>query len=166
MKKILLTIALALTACMWTMAETVDEFITTMKSDTTVECVELTPDVLKMVVQQRMAKETVPNNKASKILQGARTIQVLDGKLPEASDAINGFKERLAALTVDGLDEMVSTNEKGEFTRVWMQVEGDKCTMILVVTADEDDHDWQVVKLCCDITMDENFNLNDLIHLN
>ncbi len=166
MKKILLTIALALTACMWTTAETVDEFITTMKSDTTVECIELTPDVLKMVVQQRMAKETVPNNKASKILQGARTIQVLDGKLPEASDAINGFKERLAALTVDGLDEMVSTNEKGEFTRVWMQVEGDKCIMILVVTADEADHDWQVVKLCCDITMDENFNLNDLIHLN
>lgn len=166
MKKILLTIALALTACMWTMAETVDEFITTMKSDTTVECIELTPDVLKMVVQQRMAKETVPNNKTSKILQGARTIQVLDGKLPEASDAINAFKERLAALTVDGLDEMVSTNEKGEFTRVWMQVEGDKCTMILVVTADEADHDWQVVKLCCDISMDENFNLNDLIHLN
>ena len=166
MKKILLTIALALTACMWTTAETVDEFITTMKSDTTVECIELTPDVLKMVVQQRMAKETVPNNKASKILQGARTIQVLDGKLPEASDAINGFKERLAALTVDGLDEMVSTNEKGEFTRVWMQVEGGQCIMILVVTADEADHDWQVVKLCCDITMDENFNLNDLIHLN
>lgn len=166
MKKILLTIALALTACMWTTAETVDEFITTMKSDTTVECIELTPDMLRAIVQQRMAKETVPNNKASKILQGARTIQVLDGKLPEASDAINGFKERLAALTVDGLDEMVSTNEKGEFTRVWMQVEGDKCTMILVVTADEADHDWQVVKLCCDITMDENFNLNDLIHLN
>ena len=36
MKKFLLTIVLALTACMWTMAETVDEFITTMKNDTTV----------------------------------------------------------------------------------------------------------------------------------
>ena len=166
MKKFLLTIALAFTACMWTMAETVDEFIATMKSDTTVECVELTPDMLKAIVQQQMAQAAVPNDTAMKILQGTRTIQILDGKLPEASEAINAFKERLAALTVDGLDEMVSTNEKGEFTRVWMQVEGDKCTMILVVTADEDDHDWQVVKVGCDIKMDENFNLNDLIHLN
>ncbi len=165
MKKFLLTIALALTACMWTMAETVDEFIATMKNDTTVECVELTPDMLKAIVQQQMAQAAVPNDTAMKIL-GIRTIQILDGKLPEASDAINAFKERLAALTVDGLDEMVSTNEKGEFTRVWMQVEGDKCTMILVVTADEADHDWQVVKVGCDIKMDENFNLNDLIQLN
>ena len=165
MKKFLLTIVLALTACMWTMAETVDEFIATMKNDTTVECVELTPDMLKAIVQQQMAQAAVPNDTAMKIL-GIRTIQILDGKLPEASDAINAFKERLAALTVDGLDEMVSTNEKGEFTRVWMQVEGDKCTMILVVTADEADHDWQVVKVGCDIKMDENFNLNDLIQLN
>ena len=147
------------------MAETVDEFIATMKNDTTVECVELTPDMLKAIVQQQMAQAAVPNDTAMKIL-GIRTIQILDGKLPEASDAINAFKERLAALTVDGLDEMVSTNEKGEFTRVWMQVEGDKCTMILVVTADEADHDWQVVKVGCDIKMDENFNLNDLIQLN
>ena len=166
MKKILLTIVLALTACLWTMAETVDEFITTMKSDTTVECVELTPDMLRAIVQQQMAKGTVPNDTASKILQGARNIQLLNGKLPEGPGAIDTFKQRLAALTVEGLDEIINTNEKGEFTRVWMQVEGDKCTMILVVTADEDDHDWHVVKLCCDITMDENFNLSDLIHLN
>ena len=169
MKKILLTLTLALTASLWAVAETVDEFIATMKRDPMVECVELTPDLLKGMMQQQMAqrgasKDDADLNKLSKVLKEVRGISVLEGKLPEDRGEIDKFKVRLAALTVDGLDEMVNTNEDGELTRVWMQVEGDKCTMILVVNADEADHDWQVVKLHSNITIDENFNLNDLIH--
>lgn len=171
MKKILLTLALVLTASLWTVAETVDEFMATMKSDPTVEYIELTPDMLKAMMQLQTAqrgasKDDADVNKLSKVLKEVRGISVLEGKLPEGRGEIDKFKARLAALTVDGLDEMVNTNDGGEFTRVWMQVEGDKCTMILVVNADEADHDWQVVKLHSNITMDENFNLNDLIHLN
>ena len=169
MKKILLTLALVLTASLWTVAETVDEFMATMKSDPTVEYIELTPDMLGAMTHRQMAqggisKDDADVKKALKVLQEVSGIQVLEGKLPDGRAAIDEFKARLAALTVDGLDEMVNTNEGGELTRVWMQVEGDKCTMILVVNADEADHDWQVVKLHSNITMDENFNLNDLIH--
>ena len=46
-----------------------------------------------------------------------------------------------------------------------MQTDGQNCKMILVVNADEGDHDWQVVKLPCDIVMDGDFNLNNLMHL-
>lgn len=152
-----MTLALVLGAYFWTMAETVDEFMDAMKNDPTVECVELTPETfLTMLNQQGVAADA----KALKNLEKVSCIQVLNGTFPGDPAPL---KARLAALTVDNLDEMVNTNDNGEFTRVWMQSDGNRCNMILLVNVDEGDHDWQVVKLHCDITLDENFNLNKLM---
>ena len=162
MKKMIMTLALALCSCLWTMAETVDEFVNTMKNDTTVEYVELTPDMLKLMIAQQGVPKDADAKKAIDILEKVTHIEMLTGSLLADSAPL---KARLAALTVDGLDEMVNTNEEGELTRVWLQTDGQNCKMILVVNADEGDHDWQVVKLHCDIVMDGDFNLNNLMHL-
>lgn len=160
MKKIMMTLVLVLGAYLWTTAETVDEFMVAMKNDPAVECVELTPDMfLTMLNQQGVAADA----NAIKNLEKVSCIQVLNGTFPGDPAPL---KARLAALTVDNLDEMVNTSDDGELTRVWMQTDGNRCKMILLVNADEREHDWQVVKLHCDIALDENFNLNRLLQFN
>lgn len=155
-----MTLTLLFSVCLWTMAETVDEFMGAMKDDPMVEKIELTPEMfISMLNQQGVAADA----KALKNLEKVSYIQVLNGTLPSDSAPL---KARLAALTVDDLDEMVNTNEDGELTRVWMQTDGKRCSMILVVNIDESDHDWQVLKLHCDIALDGNFNLNNLMQFN
>lgn len=162
MKKIMMTLTLLFGVCLWTMAETVDEFVNAMKDDPTVEYVELTPEELLSILNLQ-GMSTNPNAQAFKELKKVSYLQVLSGTLPNHSTSL---KTRLASLTVDNLDEMINTNEDGELTRVWMQTDGHRCNMILVVNADESDHDWQVVKLHCDIDLNSNFNLNKLIQMN
>ena len=146
------------------MAETVDEFMLAMKDETAVEYVEITPDMLMtMAAQQAMDSPSDSDDvdAAMQKLKEIEHIEILSGYYP--SDAV-ALKHRLAALTVDGLEEMVSSNDKGELSRVWLQTDGQVCSLIVVVNADDADRDWQVVKLRCHIIMDENFQLDDLIH--
>lgn len=163
MKKILLMLTLALTSCMWTMAETVDEFVNDMKDDPAVEYVELTPEMFQSMLKQQGPADNPDAQTLNEIMEKVSYIQVLTGTLSN-DDA--PLKARLAALNAVDMDEMVNTNEDGELTRVWMQTDGQRCNMILVLNADESEHDWQVVKLHCDIDLNSNFNLNKLFQKN
>lgn len=151
--------ALTLCACQWLMAETVDEFLDTMKYAPDVEYVELTPDMLLTMLNQKGVNANV-KERALKVQDKVSCVQILNGTLPNDSAPL---KARLAALTVDNLEEMVNSSEAGELTRVWLQTDGQRCSMIVVVGADEANHDWQVVKLNCDIAVDD---VGNLIHYN
>lgn len=150
MKKILLTLALALTCC-WASATTADDLFNKFKGLDNAKFMNLPQEMLQMA----MAQASNSNDAKAQVAKKITSLDILqiekadDATIKQVTDMVNDFDETY--------EELVRANENGEQAIIKMKRDGDKFTEMIIVAIEAGE--------CAVVRMNGNFSSEDLDEL-
>ena len=148
MKKILLTLALALTCC-WASATNADDLFNKYKDAENAQYMNLPQEMLKMAMAQN------PNASDNKVAEKISSLDILqfekpdDATITQVMDMVNDFD--------DTYEELIRNNGDGETVIIKMKRNGENYSEMVVFQADADE--CAVVRMCGNFNPEE---LNEL----
>ena len=153
MKKILLTLALALTCC-WASATTVDDIFNKFKTYENAQFMNLPQEMLQMAMAQSQATDETQKKAAEKItsIDLLQLDKADEATIKQVTDMVNDLDETY--------EDLVRASEEGTQAIIKMKRDGEKFAEMIIIAIENGE--CSVIRMCGNFTSDD---LNKLSHM-
>lgn len=153
-KKMILTIALTISMVSSVMAQTIDEFFNEFKDKPNVEYLDIPKAMMGL------AAGSLKENNRSDLIKKIDSIRILS--IENDNQLKTQFEQGVKALSKEGYEQMVNSNDEGEKAQILVKTKGNTVTEMLVISIDGDE--CALVHICGKIRPEDIQKLQDIAH--